>query len=168
MLELDTHVRAIVAEGSGMAPGLVIPGNDTDAAPSGAYATVTPVRYERPGIDERHIDGLVERVVGNLHGVWSVQWYGNDDFLKALNFHQWCQSAYAGEFMEKLGLTFNYCSDVRQFDEVVSWGWERRAGLEFMACCRFATPRPVEFFDTVSLDINLDGIDATTEITHDA
>ena len=155
-ISIEASVREIVAEGSLLNPKNVIPGNDSSPSPSGAYATVLPMLYARPGIDSSIIEidnvntpneDVRERLVGLLVGTWSVQFYREDAYLRALRFHQWCYSSQASDYMQERSLSFVDCSDIKQIDKIVSWNWERRAGVNFQASYRFGTARPVATYD---------------------
>ena len=173
-IDLQEAVRAIVAEGSGLNfETHVIPGNDDGPAPETLYATVLPIRLDRPGQDSYTLtprdgdaQGFDALVVGPVIGRWSVQWLRDGALDAATWFHQWCFSPLGQLFIAERGLTFHECSEVRQIDSIISDGWERRAGLDFVAGYRQSTDQHVPSVVAVPLEFNtIEAGRETAEVT---
>ena len=126
----------------------VIPGNDDGNVPEKEqYATVLSTGLEYPGVDSRRVslidpddpsEGVQILSAREVIGRWSIQWFRYDDEKhitprdRALHFAHWCETPIGLQFIERRGLSFQECEETMQMDAVVSFGWEARAGVQFV------------------------------------
>ncbi len=156
---LERALRAHVARGSGLALRLVRPGNESRAAPTDPYATVTLILSELDGTPYSRygVDGAEDATLGAMLADYSVQWLGEGSYERAHRFRFWCSTPLGIRDAHELGFTFNRCSPVRQIDAVISAAWEERSGVDLSIAYRYRSAAPtaeIGTYDCIPLRTN--------------
>ena len=136
---LARAVRAYVATGSGLAPALVIPGNDKGPRPKEPYASLLLVDDGRRGFPE-----VVERDGGDLTitpraAAWSVQWYRAGAGARALRFASWLEDEAGIDAAGEAGFSVVVPVAVNRLDEIAGDAFEERAQMDLT--CRWLYSR---------------------------
>ena len=131
---LERAIRSYVAEGSGLAPGSVIPGNAQGPAPTGPYGTVVLISEIADGHtwtnDAADDNGIEQTVYESVTASYSVQFFRADAYDRARQLRVWAQSPTGKYGADRRGFSFYSTSSVRQISEIVSEEWEQRAGID--------------------------------------
>ena len=128
---LENVVRAWIAEGSELDRKRVLTGNRDTPAPTGVYATVTPITDKRDGTPWSNVepDGTVLTFESRTFK-YSVQWYRDGGADRARAFLTWAGGPLGTTAATRHGITFRRASELRQMDMPVSGAWESRVGAD--------------------------------------
>lgn len=156
----------------------VIPGNDKGPTPDNVqYATVLQRDFELEGTayhstklldPDNPADSRIEITsTQNVTGYWSVQWYrtcryrnDNDEEIqitardRVVQFVQWCHSQIGLQYMERIGLSFQECTDLSQTDADRMSGWEERGTVDLVLSYQQQLVQETDYIDTVPLEVS--------------
>ena len=150
---VQRRLRAFVAQGSGIPPELVIPGNDEGRRPPEPYASVLVVTDGLEGAAlERYRAALgdsestVIDAVTNHRALVSVQFYreatetrlGAHDSARL--FINWIDTETGKQAADRAGFRLDGLIQARQIDEIISDHFEERANVDLTILYRYRDP----------------------------
>lgn len=155
---LALAVRRVVAQGSQLDGSVVIPGNDTNAAPQTLYASVLQYDSESLGTYQTQDNGDVQIYV---RSTFSVQWFRAGAVEAGTRFRMWAETPEAADAMVGRGLLYVRCGSLRRLDAVISSNYEERAGLDLELVHvqkQTTASEPIEI-----VDLTVDAVDISQE-----
>ena len=165
--DFERRIRAFVAEGSGLDPKYVIPGNDPHPRPSTPYATLLrippdvrrayPVRYQQA-------NGTTTSI-SYRRAAFSLQFYRKDSMELADAFVIYAESengltmAEDGEFAVVQVPALSW----ERIDDIIGDAYEQRALVNLMIDYARTTSQNTGVIDQIEGTVDYDGIIATID-----
>lgn len=159
-IDLDKKVRKFVALASGLASKFVIPGNDSNPAPTVPYASVLELIEIGSGVDQEVAvagpDPILQKTLkqqGRRSITYSVQFYkdGAADNAKGLLSYP---STTAGQlYLAENDLTWGIAGDIVNLDTVMGSKYEQRRAVDITL--RYQSKRQVDINTIGSVNIDL-------------
>lgn len=115
--------RGMVAEGSGLQPNRVIPGNDKGPRPREGYASVLLTDGERRAYPDFGSD---DAVTTQRRSMLSVQWYRAGAVDAARGFENWAETEPGLDHAESIDMRIVFPLRFRRADEIDSDAFEER------------------------------------------
>ncbi len=168
--DIDKLVREFVANSTGLDFDTnVIPGNDSNPAPNGPYATVLQLLTQGVGIDsEVASTGIDDEHVnldqkGSRSITYSIQFFkdGAADFAESLLSYQ--STAPGQLWLAENGLTWRIAGDIINLDAVMGSKFEQRRAIEISFRYQSVRQVSINSIGSVDLDINLSAESDLTE-----
>ena len=130
MTGLDADVRAFVADGAGLEPRLVLPGNAPVPRPADLYATALLVEDRRRGFPVTSPDGDRAIVSTPRAAAYSVQFYRPGAVAAARRLTDWAESPDGLAAAALAGFQVDFPLTLRRLDLIVGDGFEERAQID--------------------------------------
>jgi len=158
---LERIIRAYVAEGSGLDPENVIPGNENAPSPNKLYATVLLIDDSEIGTNQEIVGDADDMnnfkapvtTLGSQVARYSVQFYrpGAIDACKA--FRKYKSTPLGKLFLQGNNITLKLGSEIQRIDAIISDEFEERARIEIEVRYQDSLVQSLDTIGTVNVDV---------------
>lgn len=161
--DLHIAVRALIAEGSDLATGLVIPGNDDGPRPQDPYASALYLRTVERGypVFLQTDSGTVTTTQET--SFYSVQWYRDGAVARAHNFVAWARSELGLEAQVQAQLRFQVPIRLSEPYATIGDSFEPRSQTDLAVNWISRLDQAVDIIDQITGTVEGTNISVTTE-----